>query len=226
MRVRSGFVSNSSSSSFVLLDKKDVSKSIELFAEYVMGDNFEDGSFDATKREAALKVFIDKLNAYKEMTAYEIASHFAYIMLEFKDFYDIYLSMHQSGMSFDDKDDYRVDEYNSARLSFLSYFKNMPCANLLRPLILKMKKYIEDHIEYIEDNGEFYGCPKDRDFSFIMDECNSLGEEWVAINGDALQVWFASDDGNENEANVRFLVFGFCDYCNEKGLGCFATDNS
>lgn len=226
MRVRSGFVSNSSSSSFVLVEKKNAERSVELFGQYVNNPPVGDDFNTASKRAGAIGVFTEKAKQFEAMTPYEMSCHFAYVMWEFENFYKTYLPLHKNGVSLSNKEDYRVDDYHDQRQSFLSAMRMYSMKKYLKPLLLKMKAYIEEKTEWVEEDGEFFSDYDSRDFYFLREDYNRLGEEWTSNNPNAVLVWFASDDGDENEANVRSLIFGFCDYCSDKGIECLVTDNS
>lgn len=225
MKMRLGYVSNSSSSSFVLSDRKDIGRAVELFKEFVP----EDYSSGGINKDVLVKLFESEASKNNDFVSYDMECHLASLCWSFQNFYESYLSLRKSRLAFHDVKAYEVERMNELRIDFLDEYRSNPLGKRLSPLILETKKYIEKNIEFVDTGNGYYGrvpYMAKRDGNLIDGLYKKLSDEWTSENPNAVTMEFASDGDEIGGADIRCMLYDFYKYCKEKGIVCFITDNS
>ena len=246
MKIRSNYVSNSSSSSFIIriFNKKTFENLIDDFIKTL---NFNDEYYDYLypDEKSIKKCILDKINQDKETQ---------------EDNFNIYIKggldsiFYNMFSYFIYMRNWELSECKSCE-NYKEYFNTdkVTCKNCWNYYLYKQAK--EHKTEYeinIDDFNEFdfkneykeiqkfvYDTPvinnKDekqmqdnwKEWSDIIDSyINKYYLQWREKYPDAYIIDFASDNGDNNEAFLRYNIWNMINFMNDKGIQGFKGENS
>lgn len=213
MKMRSGYVSNSSSSSFILKDVKDVPRAIDLYKEFVDGYDIAgwfDGYDTCLSAQEIVESFSSKLVDNPSDTKTELC-HYLFELLYLFEYFYAHLLEHRSGESV--RLGLRLSDVEEYRDDFLYHLKMCPHPLPVR-LFLEAKQRVE--------NGGNISCWRWCTFNDLGDTIDT----WLALYPGFTSVAFADDDGVLTHSFIRNTLYRFFDFCVERGLDCFVANNS
>ena len=239
MRVRKGFVSNSSSSSFILHSSEDKSVANNMFLSFleeesdILASYLHDGyetDVESIKKRFRDTLFVerqdkDRLLCMLKSEIYKIVDLYVDLLIDrkclkyVKDNYcftcndtDCEGCIYNYTINLERYQYLRSCKNGLHKVKFMSYFRE------LKERVNKAE--VELHNNYpILSSYKFY----ENDIDTISTE---LAEAWVLTNPDAAILEFYSDNHDHTEAVLRFLMYRFTKYCRKRGVKCLYVDYS
>jgi hypothetical protein len=247
MKIRNGYVSNSSSSSFVAKNMER-DKIIPLIYEYIKSIDYdcEDNKWYKATEETVKTCFEKKLNESEKenenLLDIYVSSELAGIFYDWFDHFtnlrNFELANCKSECEFF-KDNFHKKGKSECSRCYYKYIWEDAVQNEESALI-DMEKFKElDFKKYINRIREaVYNSPtkKVRDdiqvdidfnkYEMIKEMYEELFNEWKEKYPNAYVLSFSSDGGNYTEAFLRGLIYDFTEYMNKNNINGFKGENS
>lgn len=238
MRVRLGFVSNSSSSSFILYSAEDRDAAYIMFLAFLRDEldavsSYLDSGY-ATDIESVIQKFHDSLfrietdeDRLKEMIQeciYYVASLYVNILADKKCLQ--YMKANRCPSCTIAVCNHCVDDYKTPAVVYRKLWgiKSSLLGVKLMPYFRDLKARVSEvKLEFRKDYPLLYA-------HHVYDDLETRSEEfanaWLAANPQATIMEFHSDNKDHTEAVLRFTLLRFTKYCRKRGLRCLHVDYS
>jgi len=248
MKIRNGYVSNSSSSSFVLNDKKDFDFVVEMisksFAYLVKSKEWSSYKISAAKLEKALKKSVKKSDDSDAVRTY-IFNLFYYVVMHYSWYYGKVKQLKENDACIGctllkhhkclfrsrrkEKENcfwkYDFKHMMDERQNALNYLKNFPFKFPLY-LLKECRKQQDENVKISNTKDGMKFVQSDLKYDEMKKLIEKEVDKWMVENPNHCFLEFASDDGNSGEAVLRYNLGKYVMKARKQGIQGFFSDNS
>lgn len=246
MKIRTNYVSNRSSSSFVLNDCKDIEKArkiaLKSFKDILSDEYWSDYQITSEGLKNAFNKACKKIHNKKLLRLY-LFNKFYYVIMYYEWYFNKYLFLknncaclschyHHKNQCFHrgkgkSKCFWKPSfiDCDNERNSFLTLLKDFPFKypeNILKEVHNQMLK----NIKITKKEGNFKYVHSFIDNDIVKSLINIEVNKWIKENKEAGIIVFSSDDGSDDETVIRYNLYDYIKECNKKGIKGFFSDNS
>lgn len=233
MKIRANYVSNSSSSSFVVTD---VAKAIEAIRTYMQG----------IECMAAYRDYSRFLNKHKPVTDPDcirmyVTNVYYYAAMHYEWYYAKVLRLKHNDACFDCgcyRSRYSCDfpmqqcgwymsllSMSTSRDSVVNWLKYIPTWEDAHQLLKYVRKQLNDTLSVTVTDGETY-IDYRTNYTELMEVIRGLTDRWLEAHPDAVVLEFKSDNGDVHESEIRHMLPGVYDEYFANDDNVLFADNS